>query len=134
MVSGALEDILRRAAERGAGALYDSDFCGSISFADWWYHYASQLDLPLIRAIDAPGLVASGAALDQLEAELARLEACWAELDLTQEPPHAQMSLLPDGTYRTEEISHAGYLRHGVAVVREAIAVARAQSGILVAG
>jgi hypothetical protein len=38
----------------GAGSLYDSDFCGSISFADRWEHPACELDLPLIRAIDDP--------------------------------------------------------------------------------
>ncbi len=136
MVSGSLRDILRRADERGAGALYDSDFCGSISFADWWYHYARQLelDLPLVRAIDDPGLVASGPALDQLEAELGRLEACWAGLDFSRKPPKSQTVIQADGSHREEKISFRDYLWGGLTVMREAIEVARAHGGILIAG
>jgi hypothetical protein len=134
LVSGSLEELLRRADERGAGSLYDSDFCGSISFSDWWYHYACQLKLPLIRAIDDPGLIASEADLDRLEAELDQLEACWAGLDLSRKKPRARMVPQPDGSYRTEEIPFAEYLREGAAVLRQAIGVAREHRGILVAG
>jgi hypothetical protein len=134
VVSGPLEAILRRADARGTGSLYDSDFCGSISFADWWYHYARELDLPLIRAIDDPGLVATGAALDDLEAELDRLEACWAGLDLSPKPPKTQIVPQPDGSYRNEEISFAEYLQQGALIVRKAIGIARERCGILVAG
>jgi hypothetical protein len=134
MVSASLEEFLRQAAERGAGSQYDSDFSGSISFADWWYRYACELDLPLIRAIDDPGLIANGAELDQLEMELDRLEACWAGLDLRCEPPKGLLVPQPDGSYRDEEISFAEYLRQSAAIVREAIRVARAHRGIVLAG
>ena len=120
MVTGSLEEILRRADERGAGSLYDSDFSGSIGFADWWYHYACQRDLPLIRSIDDPGLVASGADLDRLEAELDRLEA--------------RLIRQPDGSFRTESVPFAEHLRESAATVREAIQVAREHGGVLVAG
>jgi len=134
MVSGPLLDALRRADERGTGALYDSDFCGSISFADWWYHYARQLDLPLVRAIDDPGLVASGSVLDQLKAELDRLEACWAGLDFSRRSPKGRTVIQADGSRRDEEIPFRDYLWGGLTVIREAIEVARAHGGILIAG
>jgi hypothetical protein len=134
MVSGSLEEILQRAEELGAGSLYDSDFSGSIGFADWWYHYACELDLPLIRAIDDPGLVASGAELDQLEAELDRLEACWAGLDLSEEPPSGRLIRQPDGSFWEERVPFDEHLRESAATVREAIQVARDHGGVLVAG
>ena len=134
MVSESLDDILRRAEKRGAGALYDSDFSGSMGIADWWYHYACLLDLPLIRAIDDPGLVASGADLDRLEAEVDRLEACWAGLDLSAEPPSGRLIQNPDGSFREESVPFAENLRETAATLQEAIRVARDHGGVLIAG
>jgi hypothetical protein len=134
LVEMGLEELLQSAEDRAAGALYASDFSGAIGFADWWYHYAGELGLPLLMAIDDPGLVITGADLDRFERELDRLEACWAELDLSEEPPVGRFVREPDGSFRQESVSFAENLRDGARIVREAIRVAREHDAVLVAG